>query len=228
MHLERLELLDAPHHFDLVAVGLLQAHALAAAGLVDIFDSGSAGRLGDLLQVVLAGRVEGEPDKPRVALLGHVDMMRRIRAAHIERVLGPLHLDEPEVGAELLLDIQVGRAQPPVSDIGHFDQRHCDALRTWFSFNFRTFSGQMLSQKRDHLGPQLERRLFAITVRPLVGEEGVAGVAVDIQSNPALERPAKSRSRLRARPAPGRLLLRFTHRPYPLERKFVTQIVSIP
>src|SRR5258706_9521501 len=31
--------LDAPDHFDLIAVGLLQPHALAAARLVDVLDS---------------------------------------------------------------------------------------------------------------------------------------------------------------------------------------------
>ena len=54
-------------------LALAQAHALAAAGLVNILNSAGAGGLGQPFQIVLAVDVIGEPDEFRVALLGDDD-----------------------------------------------------------------------------------------------------------------------------------------------------------
>ena len=75
----------AVHDLDLVAVRLGQPHPLAAARLVDRLDRRGARRLRQPVQVVLARRVVGEADEFRIALLGDVDVVQRIAAAHVER-----------------------------------------------------------------------------------------------------------------------------------------------
>ena len=42
-HRNRGQLLDAPHHLDLIAVGFLETDALAPAGLVDVLDARGSG-----------------------------------------------------------------------------------------------------------------------------------------------------------------------------------------
>ena len=124
LHRDRRDLLDAAHHLDLVAVRLGQAHPLAAAGLVDVFDARSAGRLGELLQLVLVVDVIGDADKFGIALLGDVEVVRRIGAAHIERVGGALRPVHAEAGEEFLRHVEIGRPEPSVGDIGYFRPSH--------------------------------------------------------------------------------------------------------
>ena len=121
---DRTHRLDAAHHFDLIAVRLGQPHALAAAGLVDIFHARGARRLGEPLQIVLAVDVIGEPDEFRVALFGDVDVVGGIRAAHIERFVGPVRPAHAEPRQELFRDIEIGRAHAPISDIPRLDPGH--------------------------------------------------------------------------------------------------------
>src|SRR6202035_3444673 len=117
------------NHLDLVAVRLGQAHPLAAAGLVDVLDAGGAGRLGELLQIVLVVDVIGDADEFRIALLGDVQVVRRIGAAHIERVGGTLRPVHAETGEELLRRVEIGRLEPSVGDIGHFSPSHMRSPR---------------------------------------------------------------------------------------------------
>ena len=124
LHRDRRDLLDAADHLDLVAVRLGQPHALAAAGLVDVLDARGAGRLGELLQLVLVVDVIGDADEFRVALLGDVEVVRRIGAAHIERVGGALRPVHAETGEEFLRHVEIGRPEPSVSDIGYFRPSH--------------------------------------------------------------------------------------------------------
>src|SRR5580700_6271391 len=124
LHRDRRNLFDAAHHLDLVAVRLGQPHPLAAAGLVDVFDARGAGRLGELLQVILAVDVIGDADEFRVALFGDVDVVRRIGAAHVERVGSALRAVHAETGEELLRHVEIGRFEPPVGDIGYFRPSH--------------------------------------------------------------------------------------------------------
>ena len=124
LHRDRRQLLDAAHDLDLVAVRLGQPHPLAAAGLVDVFDARGAGRLGERLQVVLVVDVIGEADEFRIALLGDVEMVGRIGAAHVERVGGALRPVHAETGEEFLRHVEIGRPEPPVGDIGHFSPSH--------------------------------------------------------------------------------------------------------
>ena len=124
---------------DLVAVGIGQAHALAAAGLVDVFDRRGAVDPRDLLEILHARGVNGDPDIARLAQFGDVDVVRRIGAAHVERVLGPVGADHAEIGQELLLLVEIGRAQPPISEIEGFDHRHENLPKRTYQASLRTF-----------------------------------------------------------------------------------------
>src|SRR2546426_7051850 len=106
---QAFELLHAANHFHLVAVRVVDAHALAAARLVEVLDAGGAGRLSELFEVALAVDVEGEPDEFRRPEVGDVQVVGGIGAAHVERVRGPLGADHAEVDEELLGFIEAGR-----------------------------------------------------------------------------------------------------------------------
>src|SRR5947209_2896844 len=116
--------LDPVDHLDLVAVRLSQPDALAAAGLVDGLDGRGPGRLGQLLEVVEAGRVVGEAHELGITLFRDVDVMSGIRPSHVERVRRPLRLHHAEMGQELLRHVEIGCAQPSVRQIGDLDQCH--------------------------------------------------------------------------------------------------------
>src|SRR5580700_6851136 len=124
LHRDRRDLFDAAYHLDLVAVRLGQAYPLAAAGLVDVFDAGGTRRLGELLQVILVVDVIGDADEFRVTLLGDVDVVRRIGAAHVERVGGAFRAVHAETGEKFLRHVEIGRLEPPVGDIGYFRPSH--------------------------------------------------------------------------------------------------------
>ena len=137
---DRRQRRNAVHHLDLVAVRLFQPHPLAAAGLVDIFHRRGAGRLGETREVVLARGVVGKPDDLRLALLGDVDVMGRIGAAHIERGRRALRAHQAEAREELLHHIEVGCAKPPIGNVGRFDPRHSHLLvLSWLPPDFVQF-----------------------------------------------------------------------------------------
>ena len=95
---------DSHHHLhavddlDLVAVGLGQPHALAAARLVQGLDARCARQLGEPLEVVLAGRMVGEADELGAALVHGVQMMMAVGAAHVERIGRTLGAHHAEIG----------------------------------------------------------------------------------------------------------------------------------
>ena len=101
--LDRLRGLDAVHDLDRVAVRFGQADALAAAGFVDVLDPRRAGELRDRLEVVLAADRPGEADESGIALLGDVDVVRRIGAAHIQRRRCSRRAHHAERGQEFFL-----------------------------------------------------------------------------------------------------------------------------
>ena len=64
---DRIEHFHAVDHFHLVAVGIGEAHALAAAGLVDVLDlRGAVGR-SDFFQILEAFGVHGDAEITRLA-----------------------------------------------------------------------------------------------------------------------------------------------------------------
>ncbi len=65
-----------------------------------------------------------DPDVTRLAQFGDVQVMRRIGAAHVERIPGALGAHHAEIGQEFFLFVEIGRAQPPVGEIVGFDDRH--------------------------------------------------------------------------------------------------------
>src|SRR5712691_3739379 len=87
---QALQLLHAADHLHLVAVRVIDAHALAAAGLVEVLDAARLGSLGEFLEVVLALDEECEADEFRRPEVRHVQVVGGIGATHIERVRGPL------------------------------------------------------------------------------------------------------------------------------------------
>ena len=109
---------------DLEPVGVGQAHAPAAAGLVDVLDLRGAVDARQFVEVFEAAGVEGDADVFRVAQFGHVEVVRRVGAAHVERILGAVGAHHAERGEEFLLLVEIGRAQPPISEIGDFDDGH--------------------------------------------------------------------------------------------------------
>ena len=133
---DRVEHLHAVDDFDLVAVGVGQPHPLAAAWLVDVLDRRRALDLRDPLQIFHAGGMDGDPDIARLAQFGDMDVVRRIGAAHVEGVLGAVGPDHAEIGQELLLLVEIGRAQPPISEIEGFDHRHDNLPKTIVAAKF--------------------------------------------------------------------------------------------
>src|SRR5438270_6138996 len=71
----RLEHLHAIDDFDLVSVGVGQANALAAAGLVDLFDRRGAVDARDLIEILHAGSVNGDADIAWLTQFGDMDVM---------------------------------------------------------------------------------------------------------------------------------------------------------
>src|SRR5262249_56032655 len=90
--------------------------------------------------------MDSDSDIARLAQFGDMDVVRRIGAAHIEGVLGPLGSNHPEIGQEFLLFVEIGRAQPPVGEIEGFDYRHDNLPMKTLSANPKAFwrSGRLL------------------------------------------------------------------------------------
>ena len=59
-----------------------------------------------------------------LAELGDMEVVRRIGAAHVERVLCAVGAHHAERGQEFLLLVEIGRAQPPIGEIDGFDHGH--------------------------------------------------------------------------------------------------------
>ena len=59
-----------------------------------------------------------------LAEFGDMEVVRRIGAAHVERVLRAVGAHHAERGQEFLLLVEIGRAQPPISEIDGFDDGH--------------------------------------------------------------------------------------------------------
>ena len=110
-----------------IAVRVGEAHALAAARLVDVLDRRGAFDARELFQVVRAAGVKGDADEFRLAELGDVKVVRRIGAAHVQRVFCAVGAHHAERGQEFLLLVEIGRAQPPISEIDGFDNGHYGA-----------------------------------------------------------------------------------------------------
>jgi len=107
-HGNRRQRLDAVHDLDLIAVRLAQPHPPAAAGLVDRLHRRGAGRFRDAPQIILVRRVVREADEPGIALLGHVQVMHGVGAAHVQRRGCARRANHAEVREELLRRIEVG------------------------------------------------------------------------------------------------------------------------
>ncbi len=63
-------------------------------------------------------------DIARLAQFGDVEVVRRVGAAHVECVLGAVGSDHAEISQEFFLLVEIGRAQPPISEIEGLDHRH--------------------------------------------------------------------------------------------------------
>jgi hypothetical protein len=113
---------------DLVAVGIGQAHAFAASGLVDGLDGRRALDPRQPVQILEARGVNGDPDITGLAQFGHVEVVRRIGSTHVEGGLRPIGPHHAEISEESLFLVEVGRAQPPISEIEGFDYRHGSLL----------------------------------------------------------------------------------------------------
>jgi len=109
---------------DLVAVGLLQPHALAAARLVHGLDARGAGQLGQALQVILALGVIGKADEFGAALVHGVQVMVAVGAAHVERVGRTLGPDHAEMGEKLLHLVEIGRFHAGEGKFSNLDRYH--------------------------------------------------------------------------------------------------------
>src|SRR5262245_20932173 len=124
LHRQRRRAGDAPHHLEPHAVVLGEANAPASARLVQAFHRRGAGRLArQLVQVLLGPRPEGDTLDLRIALLGDVDVVHRIGAAHVQRVGRTLCRQQPEIAQELLGEVEVRRPQTNPGDILHTNDR---------------------------------------------------------------------------------------------------------
>src|ERR671931_9036 len=117
----------APDDVNVVAEQVGEAHALAAAGLIDVLDASRARRLGDLLEVVLALDMEAQAEELRWSQVRDVDVRRRISPAHIQAIVGALGARHAEARQKLLGLVQARRLQPAEREVGHFDDGHCSS-----------------------------------------------------------------------------------------------------
>src|SRR5262249_32762602 len=115
---------DAMHHLDREAMRIVQADALAAARPVERFDLRGALDLGQAIEVFLALGIKAHAEEFRLAELGDMEISGGIGAAHIEPILGAPRAHHAEISEELFGLTEVGRLQPPISDIADFDDRH--------------------------------------------------------------------------------------------------------
>ena len=138
---------DPPHHIHVTELGEpryvgIAVHAASyediermsrvegASKIEDIDEPGGGKRVrltdpdGYQVEVVVARRMHRDPDIARFAQFGHVDVVRRIAAAHIEGVFGAIRPNHAEIGQKLLLLVEIGRANPPIGEIEDFDHRH--------------------------------------------------------------------------------------------------------
>ena len=123
--LDRFHALLSGDHFDLVAIGLGEAHAPAAARLVNCLDARGAGQPGEALEIVLVGRVVGEADELRTALVHDMKVMMIVGTAHVECSRCALGADQSEMGKELLHLIEIGRFHPGPGKFRSLDYGHC-------------------------------------------------------------------------------------------------------
>ena len=179
--------------FDLVAVGIGQAHAFAAAGLVDVLDRRGAVDARDLLEVLNARGMNGETDIAGLAQFGHMDVMRCIGAAHVEGILRPISTDHAEIGQELLLLVEIGRAQPPISEVEGFDRRHdylpkrtCPAILEHFEvgpeqgIDRRNWVPSMTARSSARSSGRVYREALPVAAEPQIGEKS-GGVLMEMQ-----------------------------------------------
>ena len=102
------QLCEAAQHLHLVAVWIADTHALAATRLVDILDAGGAGRLGELLELVFVFHEPRQADELRRTEVRDMDVMVRVGAAHVQRILGAVGTHHAEGRQELLGLIKAG------------------------------------------------------------------------------------------------------------------------
>src|SRR5690348_8017358 len=121
---QRRQRRNAVDHLDLETVRVLEAHAFPAARLVDRFDRRCALEPRQALELLLALCGIGKADESGLAQMRHMEVMRRVRAAHIERVFGALRAHEAEIGEEFLGEIEIRRLEAAERDIGDFGDRH--------------------------------------------------------------------------------------------------------
>src|SRR5215217_6034154 len=78
------------------------------------------------MQVVLTRGVIGKADEFRIALLGDMDVVEGIGAAHVERARRAVGTCHAKARQKFLHAIEIGRPQPPIGNVGDFDVRHAD------------------------------------------------------------------------------------------------------
>ena len=120
---------DPVHDLDGVAVGFLDADALAAAGFVEVFDPGRAGQFCQCAEIVFGVGEPGEAEERRFAAFGDVDVVDRVGAAHVERVGRAGDADQAEGGEEFFLLVEVRRAKPAVGEVPYLDDSHGNSSR---------------------------------------------------------------------------------------------------
>ena len=70
---------------------------------------------------------EREPDELRRPEVRDVNVVRRVGAAHVERVVRALVRTRPKAREELLGLVEARRLEPAVREVGHLDDRHRDS-----------------------------------------------------------------------------------------------------
>src|SRR3954465_7133995 len=81
------------------------------------------------MQVLLTRGVIGKAYEFRIALLGDMDVVEGIGAAHVERArraLGPHHAEARE---KFFHAIEIGRPQPPIGNVAYLEPGHALASR---------------------------------------------------------------------------------------------------
>src|SRR6201996_6689835 len=116
------------HHLDREAMRIGETPALAAARRVDRLDLRRPFDLGETIEVFLAAGIERHAEEFRRAQMRDMQIRRRIGAAHIKSVPGPCRAHHAEIEQEFFGLIEIGRLQPPESDIANFDDGHCAPL----------------------------------------------------------------------------------------------------
>src|SRR5580698_7550461 len=97
-NIELWDRLDPMDDLDANTIRVGESHPRAATGLVDVLNPRRTRKPRQALKIARIAHGEADPEKPRLAKLGNMDVMLGIGAAHVERGAGSRGAHHAELG----------------------------------------------------------------------------------------------------------------------------------